>query len=223
MTKIIKNFSEFQRIDEAGVMDFLSGLVGSGSTAFKNVIAGKVSDYLFRFFGVKPDSIFGNVLRNFAETVDVSDLYDLIIKGKGSISAKTLAPKLTDVTMETLIDLGVDGIATRLGIVDKGGWIYRTMKEMYENEAKKPDFREKINSFWVTALTSIAGDSTTSIMGKSGKNPFQLTASEKRALSSDSTVQQAAEKSGMNMDTLLKQITGGATNPSGAMATVGGQ
>lgn len=223
MTKIIKNFSEFQRIDEGGVMDFFSGLIGSGSTAFKNVIVGKVSDYLFGFFGVKPDSIFGNVLRNFAETVDVSDLYDLIIKGKGSITAKTLAPKLTDVTMETLTELGIDGLATRLGIEDKGGWIYRTMQEMISNQSKQPDFREKINSFWVTALTSIAGDSTVRIGGKSGKNPFQLTSSEKRALSSDSTVQQAAEKSGMNMDTLLKQITGGATNPSGAMATVGGQ
>lgn len=223
MTKIIKNFSEFQRIDEAGVMDFFSGLIGSGSTAFKDVIKGKVSDYLIRFFGVNPESIFGTIVRNFAETVDVSELYGFITKGKGSISPKTLAPKLADVTMETLTELGVDGVATRLGIEDKGGWIYRTMKEMISNQSKQADFREKVVVFWTAILTSVAGDDNIPRIGKSGKNPFQLTPSEKKAISSDPMVRQAGEKSGMNMDTLLKQITGGATNPSGAMGTVGGQ
>jgi hypothetical protein len=223
MTKIIKNFSEFQRIDEAGVMDFFSGLIGSGSTAFKEVIKGKVADYLIGFFGVKPESIFGTIVRNFAETVDVSELYGFITKGKGSISVKTLAPKLADVTMETLTEMGIDGVATRLGIEDKNGWIYRTMKEMISNQSKQADFREKVVGFWTMILTSVAGEDNKSILGKAGKNPFGLTSSEKKALSSDPMVRQAGEKSGMSMDSILKQLTAGATNPSGAMGTVGGQ
>jgi hypothetical protein len=224
MTKIIKNFSEFQKVDE-GAMDFLSGLLGSGASAFTDVIKGKVSDYLLGFFGVKPESLFGTIIRNFAETVDVSDLYDFIVKGEGGISVKTLAPKLTDVTMETLSEMGVDGIASRFKIDDKNGWIYRTVKEMISNQSKQADFRENILNFWTMILTSIAGGESKSTFSptKAGKNPFDLTSTEKKKISSDPAVKQAAQKSGMNVSDIIKGLSSGGTNPSGAMGTVGGQ
>jgi hypothetical protein len=224
MTKIIKNFSEFKKVDE-GAMDFFSGLLGSGKSAFTDVIKGKVSDYLLSFFGVNPDSLFGTIIRNFSETVDVSDLYDFIVKGKGGISVKTLAPKLTDVTMETLSEMGVDGIASRFKIEDKNGWIYRTMKEMISNQSKQADFRENILNFWTMILTSIAGGKTKPPFSpsKARKNPFGLTSSEREKISSDPTIKQSAQKLGMTVPEILKSMTNGGTNPSGAMGTVGGQ
>ena len=175
MSKMIKNFSEFQKVNEDGPMDFITNLLGSGATAVGDVIKGKVSDYLLGFFGVKPESLFGTIIRNFAETVDVSELYDFIIKGEGGISVKTLAPKLTDVTMETITELGVDGLATRFKIEDKNGWVYRTIKEMISNSAKQATFRENILNFWTMILSSIAGGENKSPFAqvKSGKNPFR--------------------------------------------------
>jgi len=128
--------------------------------------------------------------------------------------------------METLTELGVDGIATRLKIEDKNGWIYRTVKEMISNSAKKAEFRENILNFWVMILSSIAGGENKSPFAqiKSGsKNPFSLTPAEEKKISSDPSVKQAAEKSGMDVTSILKGIMGGSTNPSGAFGTVGGQ
>lgn len=225
MSKMIKNFSEFQKVNEDGPMDFITNLLGSGATAVGDVIKGKVSDYLLGFFGVKPESLFGTIIRNFAETVDVSELYDFIIKGEGGISVKTLAPKLTDVTMETITELGVDGLATRFKIEDKNGWIYRTIKEMISNSAKQATFRENILNFWTMILSSIAGGEEKSPFAqvKSGKNPFELTSAEEKKISTDPAVKQAAEKSGMDVTSILKGVMGGSTNPSGAFGTVGGQ
>ena len=225
MSKMIKNFSEFQKVNEDGPMDFITNLLGSGATAVGDVIKGKVSDYLLGFFGVKPESLFGTIIRNFAETVDVSELYDFIIKGEGGISVKTLAPKLTDVTMETITELGVDGLATRFGIEDKNGWVYRTIKEMISNSAKQATFRESILNFWTMILTSIAGGENKSPFAqvKSGKNPFELTPDEEKKISTNPAVKQAEEKSGMDVTSILKGMMGGATNPSGAFSTVGGQ
>jgi hypothetical protein len=225
MSKMIKNFSEFQKINEDGPMDFITNLLGSGATAVGDVIKGKVSDYLLGFFGVKPESLFGTIIRNFAETVDVSELYDFIIKGEGGISVKTLAPKLTDVTMETITELGVDGLATRFKIEDKNGWVYRTIKEMISNSAKQATFRENILNFWTMILTSIAGGENKDPFAKvkSGKNPFELTPDEEKKISTNPAVKQAEEKSGMDVTSILKGMMGGATNPSGAFSTVGGQ
>ena len=226
MSKMIKKFSEFQKVNEDGAMDFITNMLGSGATAVTDVVKGKVSDYLLSYFGVNADSIFGTIIRNFAETVDVSDLYDFIVNGKGEISVKTIAPKLADVTMETLTELGVDGIATRLKIEDKNGWIYRTVKEMISNSAKKTEFRENILNFWTMILSSIAGGENKSpfVAGnQTGKNPFALNPAEEKKLSTDPAIQQAAEKSGMDVSSILKGIMGGSSSSNGAFGTVGGQ
>ena len=229
MSNIIKNFSEFQKVNEDGAMDFVTNILGSGAEAVTNVVKGKVSDYLLSFFGVHPESLFGTIVRNFAETVDVSELYDFIIKGEGGISVKTLAPKLTDVTMETLIEEGVDGLANRFSStkypLDKNGWVYRTIKEMISNSAKQATFRENVLNFWTVVLTSMAGGENKDPFAKvkSGKNPFELTPEEEKKISSDPAVKQAAEKSGMDITSVFKGMMGGATNPSGAFGTVGGQ
>ena len=211
MGKMIKKFSEFQKVNEDGPMDFLSNLAGSGAEAFGDVIKGKVSDYLLGFFGVKPESLFGTIIRNFAETVDVSDLYDLVVKGEGGISVRTMAPKLTDVTMETLSEMGVDGIATRFKIEDKDGWIYRTIKEMISNQSKQADFRENILNFWTMILTSISGGENKSPFSqvKSGKNPLTVTPQEAQKLAANPAVQKAAAQSNTNpMDLISKLMPG---------------
>ena len=208
---MIKKFSEFQKVNEDGPMDFLSNLAGSGAEAFGDVIKGKVSDYLLGFFGVKPESLFGTIIRNFAETVDVSDLYDLVVKGEGGISVRTMAPKLTDVTMETLSEMGVDGIATRFKIEDKDGWIYRTIKEMISNQSKQADFRENILNFWTMILTSISGGENKSPFSqvKSGKNPLTVTPQEAQKLAANPAVQKAAAQSNTNpMDLISKLMPG---------------
>ena len=211
MGKMIKKFSEFQKVNEEGPMDFFSNLVGSGADAFGDVIKGKVSDYLLGFFGVKPESLFGTIIRNFAETVDVSDLYDLVVKGEGGISVRTMAPKLTDVTMETLSEMGVDGIATRFKIEDKDGWIYRTIKEMISNQSKQADFRENILNFWTMILTSISGGENKSPFSqvKSGKNPLSVTPQEAQKLAANPAVQKAAAQSNTNPMDLISNLLGG--------------
>jgi hypothetical protein len=50
MSKIIKNFSEFQKVNEDGPMDFVTNILGSGAEAVTDVVKGKVSDYLLSFF-----------------------------------------------------------------------------------------------------------------------------------------------------------------------------
>ncbi len=216
MTKIIKNFSEFSKVDE-GYEDILGGLASSASTAFTDVIKNKVTAYMLEFFGANPESIMGTIIKNFAETIYVSDLYNWIVKGKGDISVRNLAPRLADVTFETLFELGPDGLAERLKI-DKKGWIYSTVKEMLVNSAKKEEFRDHLLSFWIWVLTSMAGGESKSVLGtvKNGqRSPLQI--------AEDPEVKKAAEKSGIDMASILRNLSAGATNPSGQMTTVGGQ
>jgi len=216
MTKTIKNFSDFRKVDE-GYEDILGGLASSASTAFTDVIKNKVTAYLLEFFGANPDSIMGTIIKNFAETIYVTDLYDWIVKGQGDISVRTLAPRLADVTFETLFELTPDGLAERLKI-DKKGWIYSTIKEMLVNSAKKEEFRDHLLSFWTWVLTSMSGGESKSVFGtvKNGqRSPLRI--------AEDPEVKKAAEKSGIDMATILRNLSSGATNPSGQMTPVGGQ
>jgi len=213
MTKTIKNFSDFRKVDE-GYEDILGGLASSASTAFTNVIKNKVTAYLLEFFGANPDSIMGTIIKNFAETIYVTDLYDWIVKGQGDISVRTLAPRLADVTFETLFELGPDGLAERLKI-DKKGWIYSTIKEMLVNSAKKEEFMGHLLSFWTWVLTSMAGGESKSVLGTVKKSPLRI--------AEDPEVKRAAERSGIDMASILRNLSSGATNPSGQMTTVGGQ
>ena len=209
MTKIIKNFSEFSKVDE-GYEDILGGLASSASTAFTDVIKNKITAYMLEFFGANPDSIMGTIIKNFAETIYVSDLYDWIVKGEGDISVKNLAPRLADVTFETLFELGPDGIAQRLKI-DKKGWIYSTIKEMLVNSAKKGEFVDQLTSLWTMVLTSIAGGENKSPFSqvKSGKNPLTVTPREAQKLADNPAVQKAAAQSNTNPMDLISRLMPG--------------
>ena len=209
MTKIIKNFSEFSKVDE-GYEDILGGLASSASTAFTDVIKNKITAYMLEFFGANPDSIMGTIIKNFAETIYVSDLYDWIVKGEGDISVKNLAPRLADVTFETLFELGPDGIAQRLKI-DKKGWIYSTIKEMLVNSAKKGEFVDQLTSLWTMVLTSIAGGENKSPFSqvKSGKNPLTVTPQEAQKLADNPAVQKAAAQSNTNPMDLISRLMPG--------------
>ena len=216
MTKTIKNFSDFRKVDE-GYEDILGGLAGSASTAVQDVIKNKVTAYMLEFFGADSESIMGRIIKNFAETIYVSDLYNWIVKGQGDISVRNLAPRLADVTFETLFELGPDGIAERLKI-DKKGWVYSTVKEMLVNSAKKGEFIGHLLSFWTWVLTSIAGGDSKSVLGtvKNGQMGSLR-------IAEDPEVKKAAERSGIDVASILRNLSAGATNPSGQMTTVGGQ
>ena len=209
MTKIIKNFSEFSKVDE-GYEDILGGLASSASTAFTDVIKNKITAYMLEFFGANPDSIMGTIIKNFAETIYVSDLYDWIVKGEGDVSVRNLAPRLADVTFETLFELGPDGIAQRLKI-DKKGWIYSTIKEMLVNSAKKGEFVDQLTSLWTMVLTSIAGGENKSPFSqvKSGKNPLTVTPREAQKLADNPAVQKAAAQSNTNPMDLISRLMPG--------------
>ena len=209
MTKTIKNFSDFRKVDE-GYEDILGGLVGSASTAFTDVIKNKVTAYMLEFFGADSESIMGRIIKNFAETIYVSDLYNWIVKGQGDISVRNLAPRLADVTFETLFELGPDGIAQRLKI-DKKGWIYSTIKEMLVNSAKKGEFVDQLTSLWTMVLTSIAGGENKSPFSqvKSGKNPLTVTPREAQKLADNPAVQKAAAQSNTNPMDLISRLMPG--------------
>jgi hypothetical protein len=126
----------------------------------------------------------------------------------------SLAPRLADVTFETLFELGPAGLAERLKI-DKKGWIYSTIKEMLVNSAKKEEFMGHLLSFWTWVLTSMAGGESKSVLGTVKKSPLRI--------AEDPEVKRAAERSGIDMASILRNLSSGATNPSGQMTTVGGQ
>ena len=86
MAKIIKKFSDFQSTNE----DFsLSSLIGSAGEGLVDVAKGKLIEYLYGYFGVKPESLLGTILTNFVEQVDIAEYPQFI---SGEISVRDMAP-----------------------------------------------------------------------------------------------------------------------------------
>ena len=203
MSKIIKKFSDFQSTNE----DFsLASLIGSAGEGLVDVAKGKLTEYLYGYFGVKSDSLLGTILTNFVEQVDIAEYPQFI---SGEISVRDMAPKLADATIETISDMGIDGIATKFKIEDKNGWIYRTLKEMLSNQTRQADFRETLVGLWTWILGGASSGAKTAFSGTAGKNPLTVTPQEAQKLASNPAVQRAAAQSNTNPMDLISRLMPG--------------
>ena len=203
MSQIIKKFSDFQSTNE----DFsLASLIGSAGEGLVDVAKGKLTEYLYGYFGVKSDSLLGTILTNFVEQVDIAEYPQFI---SGEISVRDMAPKLADATIETISDMGIDGIATKFKIEDKNGWIYRTLKEMLSNQTRQADFRETLVGLWTWILGGASSGAKSAFPNTTGKNPLTVTPQEAQKLAADPAVQKAAAQSNTNpMDLISRLIPG---------------
>ena len=203
MSQIIKKFSDFQSTNE----DFsLSSLIGSAGEGLVDVAKGKLTEYLYGYFGVKPESLLGTILTNFVEQVDIAEYPQFI---SGEISVRDMAPKLADATIETISEMGIDGIATRFKVEDKNGWIYRTLKEMLSNQTRQADLRETLVDLWTWILGGASSGSKTAFSNTTGKNPLMVTPQEAQKLASNPAVQRAADQSNTNPMDLISNLLGG--------------
>lgn len=157
MGNSIKTFSEFRSNNQTGVnegvMDYLGNLVSSAGTGISDVIKGKAVAYLMEFFGIGENSILSKLVQNFVEQIPVMDLFSILFQGKAN--SAYLAPKAADATIEFLTEKGLDGIATDLKI-ETDGWIYRTISEMLSNEARRKDFRQMLEDFYLSAFNGFS-------------------------------------------------------------------
>ena len=203
MSQIIKKFSDFQSTNE----DFsLSSLIGSAGEGLVDVAKGKLTEYLYGYFGVKPESLLGTILTNFVEQVDIAEYPQFI---SGEISVRDMAPKLADATIETISEMGIDGIATRFKVEDKNGWIYRTLKEMLSNQTRQADLRKTLVDLWTWVLGGSSSGSQSAFPNTTGKNPLTVTPQEAQKLASNPAVQRAADKSNTNPMDLISNLLGG--------------
>ena len=203
MSQIIKKFSDFQSTNE----DFsLSSLIGSAGEGLVDVAKGKLTEYLYGYFGVKPESLLGTILTNFVEQVDIAEYPQFI---SGEISVRDMAPKLADATIETISEMGIDGIATRFKVEDKNGWIYRTLKEMLSNQTRQADLRKTLVELWTWVLGGTSSGSQSAFPNTTGKNPLTVTPQEAQKLASNPAVQRAADKSNTNPMDLISNLLGG--------------
>jgi hypothetical protein len=203
MSQIIKKFSDFQSTNE----DFsLSSLLSSAGEGVIDVAKGKLIEYLYGYFGVKPESLMGTILTNFVEQVDIDEYPQFI---SGEISVRDMAPKLADATIETISEMGIDGIATRFKVDDKNGWIYRTLKEMLSNQTRQADLRENLVGLWTWVLGGSSSGSQNAFPNTTGKNPLSVTPQEAQKLAANPAVQKAASQSNTNPMDLISNLLGG--------------
>lgn len=216
MSSIIKNFDQFQSLNEAD--SFWSGLVGNVIGGAKNVVVGQLVDTLTSKLGIKADSFGGTVIRNMVQSLDLSEYPKFIT---GDVQVKDLAPKMADATIATLTDLGVDGIATRVLKLEgeqKDGLVYKMIKELISNQASREDFRENLVKIW----TWILGGGSSSAAGGNQNSPFGAIMAQSRgsadqqSRSSDTPDSRPSSGSNLSWDSISSMIIpGGRGTTSG--------
>lgn len=178
----MQTFKEFQlskqipEINE-GFEDFLGyigGGLGSIATSISDVFKAKVTAYLLSMLGIKEESIFSKLVQNFVEQIPVKDYFVILLQGKAK--AGYLAPKAADATMEFLVEIGLDGIAEKLGI-DPKGLVYRTIAELFSNEMKREKFRRSLENFYLEAFTGFEAPSKDEL--SKDLTPFERSKMEK--------------------------------------------
>lgn len=199
MGNSIKTFSEFKSNNQSGVnegvMDYLGNLVSSAGTGISDVIKGKAVAYLMEFFGIGENSILSKLVQNFVEQIPVMDLFSILFQGKAN--SAYLAPKAADATIEFLTEKGLDGIATDLKI-ETDGWIYRTISEMLSNEARRKDFRQMLEDFYLAAFNGFSPIGTEDFTDS-------LTPTEQRKFATG--LEGMAKKSGSDLDVPAKETS----------------
>lgn len=153
MSSIITPFKEFENEPNINESNWFSSLLSKTWTGFTDVITGKVVAFLLNFLGIKEGSIFSKLVQNFVEQIPLSDYPKIFFKRK--VDSNYLAPKAADATIEFLADLGLDGMADKLGI-DPKGYVYRTINEMISNEVKRKNFRAELEVFYLNLFNSLS-------------------------------------------------------------------
>jgi hypothetical protein len=153
MSSIITPYREFEPDQNLNESNWFSGLLTKTWSGFTDVIKGKIVSFLLKFLGIGESSIFSKLVQNFVEQIPVSDYPKILFKGK--VDAKYLAPKAADATIEFLNEKGLDGVAQNLDI-DPNGYIYRTISEMLSNEARRANFRENLENFYLSTFNSLS-------------------------------------------------------------------
>lgn len=153
MSSIITPYKEFDQEEHINESNWFSGLLTKTWSGFTDVIKGKVIAFLLKFLGIGEGSIFSKFVQNFVEQIPVSDYPKIFFKRK--VDSKYLAPKAADATIEFLNEKGLDGMAQDLGI-EPDGYIYRTISEMISNEARRANFREGLERFYLSTFNSLS-------------------------------------------------------------------
>lgn len=204
MSKIIKNFSEFESTNEDFNLDSLLGSVGEAGAG---LLKSKIVEYLYGYLGVTPQSLLGLIISKAAQTVDFSEYWD-IITGQGDFPISKIAPKFADATIEIIADRGIDGIATSVNsTLDPNGLIYRAFKEMITDQARQEDFRENLITMWTWILSAGKGGASGS---SKKKGLFSINKEEAGKLASDPKV----KKQGYNVGDIMKYFGGENSNPA---------
>lgn len=208
MDKNIKNFSEFNSLDEGFSLSSLFGNLGEVGS---DLIKSKTSEFLLKFIGVSAESLIGMIVSKASQQISFSEYWDLV-SGKGDFPVSKLAPKLADATIEIISDQGIDGITSKLNSsLDKSGLIYRAFKELITNQSRQNDFRKNLIGMWTSILT-IGGASNAK------KSAFSFSKKDAKTLLKDPAV----KSKGIDMSDLLKSLTGGSLT-SGGKGLIGGQ
>ncbi|NBV28348.1 hypothetical protein EBS02_04915, partial [bacterium] len=151
---MIKKFSEFRNrpnsnpveINE-GLGDWLGQTFGSLWGGAKDLLTKKITAHLLSKLGIEENSIFAELVSKFVQQIPVSDYYGILFDSK--LSAKYLAPKMADASMEFIAGQGYDGIAKALGF-NPEGLIYQFLKESFTNEAAKNNFKKTLEMFFLS-------------------------------------------------------------------------
>lgn len=153
MSSIITPYKEFKTNQNINESNWFSGLLTKTYAGFTDVVTGKVVSYLLKLLGIGEGSIFSKLVQNFVEQIPISDYPKILFSGK--VDAKYLAPKAADATIEFLNEKGLDGVAKDLKI-DPNGYIYRTISEMLSNEARRSNFRDSLERFYLSTFNSLS-------------------------------------------------------------------
>jgi len=203
MIKKIQSFDEFtgQKIEEANdsffSFDFLGNLFTKGFDAFTDVLKNKATAYILKYLGIGENTILSQIVQQMVEQFEVKDYWGILFNGKAD--AMYLAPKAAKATQEFLISEGLDGIAEKLGVTDKNGYLFKTISEYIQNQTSTGDFQKTLENFYLGLFGSAPKNSAKDFVkgltpGEKSKIEKDLTSNAK---SSGIKIENQAERNSM--------------------------
>jgi len=171
--KKVQNFDEFtsSKVNEnilgdffSGTTNFLGNFFTKGWGAFTDVLKNKVTAYLLQYLGIGENTILSQLVQQMVEQFDVKDYWAILFNGKAD--AKYLAPKAAKATQEFLIKEGLDGIAEKLGVTDKNGYLFKTISEYIQNETTTGNFPKTLENFYLQLFGSAPTNSAKDFVDK---------------------------------------------------------
>lgn len=184
----IKKFEVFlgennTHINEFDISSIFSGdSLSKGLDSLSGVAKNKVAEYLLSYLGIGPNTLFGMIIVEASEQIEMSEWWSLITEGK---MPGDMPKKMSAATMEVLTRKGVDFVADRLGIAkesqktakdvrDSGlkgmfnlfgeepgttgqdGLLYRLLSEMIQDQASKGALAKTLENFYSTIFSQMS-------------------------------------------------------------------